>query len=151
MVAAYEALSETLRGFINGLEAVHSFHGRSMAGREQDLGYGKLAREQDGLPRVGQPVVRRDPGTGRKSLYVNPMFTESIMGLGDDESDTLLSLLYRHSIRPEFTLRLRWRVGTTVVWDNTTTMHYPLNDYAGYRQIMHRVVIAGDQATGRPL
>lgn len=151
MVGAYNALSDPMRAFLDGMEAVHSFTGGSMAGRDQDLGYGSLAKEYQDAPKIAQPVVRTHPESGKKSLYVNPMFTESIIGLTDTESDAMLSYLYQHCIRPEFITRLRWQPATLVIWDNLTTMHYPLNDYAGHRRLMHRVVIAGTDRCGRPL
>ena len=151
MVAACDALSESMREFLEQHEAIHSFTGRSMAGREQDLGYGALAQNHQAAARIAQPVIRTHPGSGRKAIYVNPMFTESIIGLTEEESETILSLLYRHCIRPEFILRLRWQPGTVVIWDNLTTMHCPLNDYHGHRRVMHRVVIAGSEQSGRVL
>jgi len=151
MVAGFEALSDSMKSFLEGKEAIHSFTGRSMAGREQDLGYGSLAKDHQDATRVIQPVIRTQVESKQKSIYVNPMFTESILGLNDEESDAILSFLYRHCIRPEFIMRLRWRKGTVVIWDNSTTMHYPLNDYGGHRRIMHRVVIAGNDRCGRRL
>lgn len=149
MVAAFEVLSEPMRAFLEDREAVHSFTGRSRAGREQDLGYGALANNHQDAVRVAQPVIRTHPRSQRKAIYVNPMFTESILGLNEEESDAILSLLYRHCIRPEFILRLRWQPGTIVIWDNLTTMHCPLNDYHGHRRVMHRIVIAGNERSGR--
>ncbi|MDH3634904.1 MAG: TauD/TfdA family dioxygenase [Gammaproteobacteria bacterium] len=151
MVAAFEALSDSMRSFIDSLEAVHSFTGRSMAGREQDLGYGSLAKDHQNAVKIVQPVVRTHFESKQKMIYVNPMFTESILGLTDAESAAILSFLYQHCIQPEFIMRLRWRPGTVVIWDNAATMHYPLNDYAGHRRLMHRVVIAGNDHCGRPL
>ena len=151
MVAACEALSPAFRSFLEPLRAIHSFTGRSLAGREQDLGYGALASNHQAAPKVLQPVIRMHPESARRALYVNPMFTESIAGLTSDESDTLLEYLFSHAIRPEFIYRLRWQVGTVVIWDNLSTMHCPLNDYGGHRRVMHRVVIAGTQTSGTPI
>ncbi|MFT5114366.1 MAG: taurine dioxygenase [Parasphingorhabdus sp.] len=148
MVAAYEALSPSMQSFLESLRAMHSFTGRSFAGREQDLGYGALAKGSGTLPSISQPVIRTHPQSGRRGIYVNPMFTESIIGLTSAESDTILTLLFEHCVKAEFCYRLRWQPGTVAIWDNLTTMHYPLNDYAGHRRIMRRIVIAGTERSG---
>ena len=58
----------------------------------------------------------------------------------------LLEYLYRQVTRPEYSFRLRWRENTLAMWDNRCTQHYALNDYHGYRRVMHRIIIEG----GRP-
>jgi taurine dioxygenase len=151
MVAAYRALSPAMQGFLKPLQAVHSFTGRTLAGREQDLGYGALAKQSDTLPKMVQPVIRVHPQSGQSAIYVNPMFTESIIGLSSTESDTVLELLFEHCVQAEFVYRLRWQAGTVAMWDNLTTMHYPLNDYAGHRRVMRRIVIAGTEQSGEIL
>ena len=151
MIAAYDALSESMQAFLQDKQAIHSFAGGSMAGREQDLGYGALASNHQHSHKVLQPVVRSHFASKRKMIYVNPMFTESIAGLEADESEAILSFLYQHCIKPEFITRLRWQPGTVAIWDNAATMHCPLNDYAGHQRIMHRVVIAGEDACGREI
>lgn len=148
MVAACEALSPEFRNYLSKLQGVHSFTGRSMAGREQDLGYGSLAKKHETAAKVLQPVIRTHPDSGMQAIYVNPMFTESILGLTPGESDAILDFLFGHCIKPEFLFRLRWQAGTVAIWDNLTTMHYPLNDYAGHKRVMHRVVIAGTDKSG---
>ena len=57
----------------------------------------------------------------------------------------VLGKLAAHQVRPEFTCRFRWQVGSLAVWDNRRTLHYPVNDYYGYRRVMHRITIEGEQ------
>ena len=74
---------------------------------------------------------------------VNPGFTRKIDGWAQDESDQLLTFLYRHAMKPEFQARLKWRQGTLAMWDNRSTWHYALNDYHGQRRSMHRITVEG--------
>ncbi len=84
------------------------------------------------------PVIRTHPVTGRKSIYVNDIFTRGIVNLPPDESDAILPFLKRHVHRPEFTYRHIWNEGDVVIWDNRRTQHYALNDFDG-RRVVHRV------------
>ncbi len=71
------------------------------------------------------PVVRTHPENGRKGLFVNPQFTQSILGLSKNESNSILDMLYRHCEQPELTCRFRWRPGSVAFWDNRATFTTP--------------------------
>lgn len=149
---AYDALSDGMKGMLDGLRAVHSARG----------GYGKAAldkrydqtkrsikvyRDRDHIAQqeVTHPIIRTHPETGRKAIYVNAAYTERIEGMTVEESKPILHYLYRHSIRPEFTCRFRWTEGAVAFWDNRAAMHYPINDYHGFRREMRRITICGDR------
>ena len=93
-------------------------------------------------------VVREHPENGRKGLFVNPQFTQSIFGLSKHESAAVLDMLYRHCQQPELTCRFRWRPGSVAFWDNRATLHYALDDYGDALRVAHRVTLRGDVPFG---
>jgi taurine dioxygenase len=142
--AAYEALSDGMRRLLAGLRAVSS-SAKAEASRTREDRLRDHAREE--APPVYEavhPVVRTHPETGRKALYVNPAHTTRFEGITEAESAPLLGLLFEHQVRPEFTCRVAWRPGTLAIWDNRQVLHNPINDYHGYRRVMHRITLAGD-------
>jgi taurine dioxygenase len=140
---AYEALSDGMRRLLSNLKAVNSSAKADVSRTREDR-----IKEQGGESKelVGlHPVVRTHPETGRKALYVNVAHTVRFDGMTEEESAPLLQYLFRHQVKPEFTCRFRWGVGSLAFWDNRCTQHNPINDYHGYRRIMHRVTLAGDR------
>ena len=91
------------------------------------------------------PVVRTHPETGRKALFVNRSYTQRFSRMTAEESAPLLEFLWQHATRPELTCRFRWEVGSMAVWDNRRVLHYPVNDYYGFRRVMHRITIQGER------
>ncbi len=103
---------------------------------------------RDEAPRsyeTAHPVARTHPETGRVALYVNVAHTTRFRDMTEDESAPLLRWLHEHQIRPEFTCRFRWAVGSLAFWDNRCALHNPVNDYHGFRRSMHRITLAGDR------
>jgi taurine dioxygenase len=140
--AAYDALSKPMKNMLAGLTAEHSFrHAYETFSKRWAPPISEEAFAA--RPPVVHPVVRTHPETGRKSIYVNEGFTTRIMELEHEESKALLTFLYQHCTRLEFTYRHRWVVNDFVMWDNRVTMHCALGDYDEDRY-MHRTTISGD-------
>jgi alpha-ketoglutarate-dependent taurine dioxygenase len=147
MVAAYEALSPAMRTFLEQCTATHS---PSKAGgyfAARDTSDGEKAAET-ALAESHHPVVRVHPQTGRRSLFVNPLFTDKIDGLRRRESDALLGLIQQTATSPEAMLRWRWEQGDLAFWDNRCTMHYALRDFGAAPRRMIRVALEGDRPVG---
>ncbi|MDE0943289.1 MAG: TauD/TfdA family dioxygenase [Alphaproteobacteria bacterium] len=127
---AFDALSAPIQEMCEGLSALHDAHPHDRADRM-----------------TIHPVVRIQPDTGRKTLYVNEHFTRRIVEMSGEESDNFLSFLTRWVQSPRFTVRYHWTEGTIGMWDNRCTQHYVLNDFDAER-IIQRVTIMGDKPEG---
>ncbi len=141
MYAAYETLSDGLKRTLEGLRGLHS--SRHVFGVERGDMKGRIGNYELATQDATHPVVITHPESGKKALYVNPGFTTGFEGWTEDESRPLLSYLYTHAARPEFTCRFQWREGSLAFWDNRATWHYALNDYQGERRLLHRITIEG--------
>lgn len=142
--AAYDTLPRDIRERIDGLQAEHDWLHAFGAAMPQDA----VDTLRPHLPAVQHPLVRMIPETGRKVLFACQVFTTRIVGVGQQESDELLSILYRHIQRPEFQVRLRWRPNTIAFWDNRACQHYAVSDYFPQRRVMDRISIVGDAPVG---
>jgi len=118
MRAAYDALSEAMKAEIDGLVAEHDvFWSRGQ------IGFTEFPRgEREQYPPSRQRLVRRHPGSGRKTLYLSA-HASHIVGWPIPEGRLLLFDLNTHATRPEFVYSHKWRVGDLVIWDNRCTMH----------------------------
>jgi taurine dioxygenase len=145
MIAAYDALSPVMRGFLDGLTATHSLE--QMVERTRHVAGASLRDSLSAWPPVSHPVVRVHPESGRKMLNVNANWTQSIDGLSNEESAALLRFLLDHVKSPEFQVRLHWNQGDVAFWDNRAVQHYAVADYTS-RRVMQRVTITGDRPVG---
>ncbi|MBT5047154.1 MAG: taurine dioxygenase [Rhodospirillaceae bacterium] len=145
MCAAYDGLSAPLKTMIHGLTATHDFKPFRALYGDSDQDREKLRNMEQLYPNPTHPMVRTNPESGRKALFVNPHFTLRINELTEQESDALLKLLFEQTHVPEYQFRLRWKPGTMVLWDNASTQHYAANDYYPNRRRMERVAVMGDK------
>jgi taurine dioxygenase len=145
MYAAYEALSPGMQALLQPLKGVNS-SAKADASRTREDRLKTDARSTTREEFVAlHPVVRTHPETGRKALYVNVGHTVRFDAMTEEESAPILQYLFQHQVRPEFTCRFSWQPGSIALWDNRCTQHNPINDYHGYRRVMHRVTLAGDR------
>lgn len=142
--AAYEALSEGLRRLLEGLRAENDSAKANVTRTREDR-VKSDGKADSGSLVATHPVVRTHPETGRKALYVNTAHTVRFAGMSDAESAPLLEFLFQHQVRPEFTCRFAWRAGSLAFWDNRCAQHNPVNDYHGFRRVMHRITLAGER------
>jgi taurine dioxygenase len=141
---AFETLSAGMQRMLDGMIALSS-SAKADATKTREDRMKTQAREAVPAEYLAEhPVVRTHAETGRKALYVNVAHTVRFKDMTDEESAPLLEFLFQHQVRPDLTCRFRWRVGSLAFWDNRCTQHNPVNDYHGYRRLMHRITLAGD-------
>jgi alpha-ketoglutarate-dependent 2,4-dichlorophenoxyacetate dioxygenase len=145
MRAAYDALDDETKAEIEDLVCEHSLiYSREM------IGFTELTpEEREHFHPVRHRLVRVDPKTGRKSLFLSA-HAGVIVGWTLPEARMLLRDLVEHATQPRFVYRHRWRLGDLVMWDNRTTMHrarrFDRNDVRDVR----RTTLAGDPIDIRP-
>ncbi len=138
---AYETLSDTMRGVLDGLIGVSTSAKADVSKTREDMMQGGQSHNFQ----AEHPAVRTHPETGRKALYVNVAHTAHFKGMTEAESAPILEFLFQHQVKPEFTCRFQWRVGSLAFWDNRAAQHNPVNDYHGHRRVMRRITLAGDR------
>ena len=142
--AAFEALSPALQTLLAPLRGVNSSAladvSKTREDRVKDSGDSKAGRVYE----ASHPVVRTHPETGRKALFVNVAHTARFEGMTEEESRPLLDFLFHHQVKAEFTCRFRWAVGSLAMWDNRCAQHNPVNDYHGFKRLLHRITLRGD-------
>ena len=145
MYLAYETLSDGMKRLLEGLKGVStSLKADATRTREDRIKSDPTTQSRQEFI-AEHPVVRTHPETGRQALYVNVAHTVRFAGMTEAESAPILRYLFEHQVRPEFTCRFAWRVGSLAFWDNRAAQHNPVNDYHGYRRVMHRITLAGDR------
>jgi taurine dioxygenase len=130
MYRAYDALSDSMKVYLQGKTATHD--GVKIFGA--------------GTPTASHPVITRHPESGKKLIYVNAAFTTKIDGLPKRESARILDFLFEHVAQPEWTTRFRWRAHSIAFWDNRCAQHYAINDYWPNVRSGFRVQIEGTAA-----
>ncbi|MGE0224375.1 MAG: TauD/TfdA dioxygenase family protein [Acetobacteraceae bacterium] len=139
MYAAYEALSDRMKRYLDGLTAIHD---GEAAYRGTYKNYG--VQDKPVYPRAEHPIIRTHPVTGKKALYVNRGFTQRIVGVPRDESAGVLAYLFDLAEDPLFQCRFRWRENSVAFWDNRCTQHRAMWDYWPHTRSGFRVTVAGD-------
>ena len=141
MYSAYEALSVPIKNMIDDLTALHSSE-HFYKGRYSDRG----KNDSDiNCPEAIHPIVRTHPETGKKVLFVNRTFTTRINELSEEESDTLLELLFRQGEHINHQIRFQWSKNDLAFWDNRCCMHRAIWDYWPEERKGRRVTIKGDR------
>ena len=142
MQRAYEALPVAMQRRIDGMQALHVYQSRHSERKLMALTDAARAVVPDG---VLHPLVRTHPENGRKSIYLNPIRIEGIVGMEEADALALLDELLAHATRREFEYRHQWRQGDLVMWDNRCLLHKANGDYdMGQVRYLYRIMLKGD-------
>ena len=90
--------------------------------RARPWGFEFSSSEAEALKGAVHPLVRTNPATGRKSVYI-ASHASTIIGWPTPDARLFLMDLREHATQRENTYRHSWRVGDLVIWDNRATMH----------------------------
>jgi taurine dioxygenase len=145
---AYEALSPAMQRMLAPLRAVHSatraYGTQGVFARETEKRSLQIITSSEADKSLAHPLVRTHPVTGKKALFISPVYTVGIEGLTPQESQAILGLLFAHMVQDEFIYRHKWRPKMLLMWDNRCTMHFAEGGYDGHLRLMHRTTVAGD-------
>lgn len=141
MAAAYEALPDAIKQRLEGRSGIHVYQSSHSARKLMSLPDAAKERVPNA---VLHPIVRVHPDTGRRSIYINPIRIEGILGLDHQEALPLLDDLLAHATGPRFQYRHRWEPGDLVMWDNRCMLHKANGDYdMNELRYLYRVMLKG--------
>jgi taurine dioxygenase len=146
---AYEDLSDSMKALLAPLRAVHSatraYGTKGVFAKETEARTMEIIVSPEADKSLTHPLVRTHPVTGRKALFVSPVYTVGIEGFTLKESQALLGFLFAHITQDDYVFRHRWAPGTLLMWDNRCTVHFAEGGYDGHLRVMHRTTVAGDK------
>lgn len=149
--AAYDALPESMKKHLDGLQAVQSHNHKNEKAEHSGHHRDPTRIAAKVLVESVHPVVKVHPVNGRKCLYVSEAYTARILGLPDDESRELIEELAAHCVKPEFQYIHNWRVHDLIMWDDCSTQHKATFDYKlPQRRRMHRTTVIGSGGQEEP-
>ena len=137
----YEALPPALKQRVEGRKARHNFEHMHTLQPLKPL----TDAERAAMPPVWHPLVRVHPVTGRKSLYISPIYNDEVEGLPTAEGRQLIAELAEFVGRPEFVYSHSWETDDVVMWDNRCTLHQVTAFDPTERRVMHRTTIVGTE------
>ncbi len=143
MVQAYEELPDDLKQAVEGKTAIHDAAHNS-AGMLRK-GYEEISDPRQ-TPGAHHPLVREDPKTGRRALFLGRRPHAYVLGLEPEESDRLLDSLWAHATQPKYAWSHKWRPGDLLMWQNLWVLHRRDGFDADARRVLHRTQIKGDEA-----
>jgi alpha-ketoglutarate-dependent taurine dioxygenase len=140
--AAYDALPEDEKKFIDGLKVVHANWSRDSYATPEPS-YEHFLRNKNAVADRAQPLVWKHR-SGRKSLVIGGT-AAYIVGMEPRDSREWLVKLRDWATQPQFVYHHEWTMGDLVMWDNTGTLHRALPYDANSGRLMHRTMLAGEE------
>ena len=148
--AAYDDLSSKIKLKIKDLMVSHSAI-RPYA----DDGFYALDKDKDRSMAIKpsakakefflHPLVRTHPETKKKSLFINQVYSITVNGLNEKDSNELLEFLFFHMGQEKYIYKHRWEKNMLIMWDNRTVNHCAQGGYQGHKRLLHRITLAGSR------
>ena len=142
MFEAYENLPADIKKAADDRIAVHDAS-RNSAGLLRK-GYKEITDVRE-TPGAHHPLVRTDPESGRKALFLGRRPNAYVLGLEVTESEALLDALWAHATQPRFVMCHEWKVGDLLMWNNLSVLHRRDPFDPKTRRVMHRSQIKGNE------
>lgn len=148
-IAAYAALDPTTQSEIDDLITIHSArrpysHEGYLKSRGPERSMTILPNDS-ALQTQEHPMVRTHPESGEKVLWINLVYTLSVKGLSDSDSQSLLDHLFEHLLDERFIYKHKWQANMLTMWDNRSVQHCAQGGYDGHLRVLHRTTVAGDK------
>ena len=145
---AWEALTPAFQALLAPLNTVHSasrpYGEKGFYAQEQGRTGMTILPSAKADKTYVHPLVRTHPVTGRKALFVNPVYTVGIEDMSEAESTAIIGFLFKHMTEDRFVYRHRWAPNMLTLWDNRCCLHNATGGYDGYERVLHRTTVAGD-------
>jgi taurine dioxygenase len=142
MFAAHESLPADLKKAVEDKIAVHDAS-RNSAGMLRK-GHKEVTDVRETVGAY-HPLVRTEPKTGRKALFLGRRPNAYVLGLSVGESEALLDALWAHATQPRFVMCHEWKVGDLLIWNNLSVLHRRDPFDPATRRVMHRSQIKGNE------
>ena len=95
-------------------------------------------------PRHIHPAVIVHPETGRRSLLVNRLMADSVVGLPREDSDRLIEQWCQATEQPAHIYEHVWQLGDFLMWHNRCTIHARTDFPKEERRLLRRCTVEGD-------
>ena len=147
MELAYKTLPQDIKKIINNKKALHDSRGSEFFVKNYKSMRGS---GNSNLFSNEHPIVRTNPNSKKKILYVNWTYTRKILGMKKKDSEKILKILFEHQQRLDLTCRFKWTPNAIAIWDNRSVLHYAIADYfkgrgLGYKRVMDRIAVKGER------
>ena len=143
---SFAALPEEMKNKLRNLKVIHSakipYADDGFYALEKEERSMKILPSKEAKATYSHPMVKIHPETNKECLFINPVYTISIEGFSEDESQQLLWELYEHMIQEQFVYEHVWNEDMLIMWDNRTVMHQATGGYDGYDRLLHRITLA---------
>jgi taurine dioxygenase len=134
--AAYDCLASDLRAQAERMQVLFVYDYEKNANRKGPTSWADA-------PRYIHLAVIVHPETQRRSLLVNRLMADSVVGVTREESDAFIEQLCRATERREHIYEHIWRAGDLLIWDNRATLHARTDFDPTQRRVLRRMAIKG--------